>query len=102
MAEFCGYDEAIAGMQQEFWKQVPGYWSGIPGAASAAAQVPADGADSDDASPRKHGATTRASTSSKRSYLAYSSFLQNTVESAPVDEKTRANCAMACGNSSTP
>src|SRR5207237_8748045 len=66
------------------------YWSALPTAAAAAAQSPTDAADSD----RRFGAEAWRSDPRfdliRRSYLAYSNLLQNTVESAQLDEKTKA------------
>ena len=90
MAEFFAATQQVANMQQEFWKQATAYWSAFPTAVAAAAQVPADAADND----RRFAAETWRSDPHfdliRRSYLAYSSFLQNTVESMQLDEKTKA------------
>ena len=90
MAEFFAATQQIADMQQNFWKQATAYWSAFPTAAAAAAQAPTDAADSD----RRFGAEAWRSDPRfdliRRSYLAYSNFLQNTVESAQLDEKTKA------------
>src|SRR5206468_446614 len=90
MAEFFAATQQVANMQQEFWKQATAYWSAFPAAAAAAAQAPADAVDSD----RRFAADSWRSDPRfdliRRSYLAYSSFLQNTVESAQLDEKTKA------------
>ena len=90
MAEFFAATQQVANMQQEFWKQATAYWSAFPAAAAAAAQAPADAVDSD----RRFAAEAWRSDPRfdliRRSYLAYSSFLQNTVESAQLDEKTKA------------
>ena len=34
MAAFMAASQQIVGLQQDYWKQVAGYWSGVPGAAN--------------------------------------------------------------------
>src|SRR5438874_1070506 len=89
MRDFIAATQQIAGMQQAFWKQALAYWSVVPGAAGAA-QVPSDASDSD----RRFAADAWRNDPRfdliRRSYLAYSNFLQNSVESAQIDDKTKA------------
>src|SRR5437762_2388399 len=89
MGDFIAATQQIAGMQQEFWKQALAYWSAVPGAAGVA-QVPAEALDSD----RRFAADAWRDDPQfdliRRSYLAYSNFLQNSIESAQIDEKTKA------------
>jgi polyhydroxyalkanoate synthase len=77
-----------AKMQQDFMSQVTGFWSGLLGAGvpgAAAAPAKADdrrfAAEAWNADPW--------SDAIKRTYLAYSGFLQNAADAAPVDEKTK-------------
>jgi polyhydroxyalkanoate synthase len=98
MADFFAASQQVANMQQEFWKQATAYWSAFPAAFTGAAQAPADAADSDRRFAAEAWRNDPRFDLIRRSYLAYSSFLENTVESAQLDEKTKARCAMACGN----
>src|SRR5438067_10041594 len=90
MAEFFATTQQIAGKQQELWNQAMAYWTAFPTAVAAAAQAPVDAADKD----RRFAAEAWRSDPRfdfiRRSYLAYSSFLQKTVEAAQLDEKTKA------------
>src|SRR5207253_8171431 len=79
----------IAGMQQEFWKQALAYWSAVPDAAGVA-QVPGETADSDRRFSAEAWRNDPRFDLIRRGYLAYSNFLQNSVESAQIDEKTKA------------
>src|SRR5439155_13914930 len=89
MGDFIAATQQIASMQQEFWKQALAYWSAVPTAAGVA-QVPAEASDSD----RRFAADAWRNDPRfdliRRSYLAYSKFLENSVESAQIDEKTKA------------
>jgi polyhydroxyalkanoate synthase len=89
MRDFMAATQQIADMQHAFWKQALAYWSAVPGAAGVA-QVPAEASDSD----RRFAADAWRNDPRfdliRRSYLAYSKFLENSVESAQIDEKTKA------------
>ena len=89
MGDFIAATQQIAGMQQEFWKQALAYWSAIPGAAGVA-QVPAETVDSDRRFSAEAWRNDPRFDLIRRSYLAYSNFLQNSIESAQIDEKTKA------------
>jgi polyhydroxyalkanoate synthase len=90
MADFFAASQQVADMQQEFWKQATAYWSAFPAAFTGAAQAPADAADSDRRFAAEVWRNDPRFDLIRRSYLAYSSLLQNTVESAQLDEKTKA------------
>jgi polyhydroxyalkanoate synthase len=90
MADFFAASQQVANMQQEFWKQATAYWSAFPAAFTGAAQAPADAADSDRRFAAEAWRNDPRFDLIRRSYLAYSSFLENTVESAQLDEKTKA------------
>jgi len=89
MGDFIAATQQIAGMQQEFWKQALAYWSAVPGAAGVA-QVPGETADNDRRFSAEAWRNDPRFDLIRRSYLAYSNFLQNSVESAQIDEKTKA------------
>src|SRR5437762_1404500 len=89
MGDFIAATQQIAGMQQEFWKQALAYWSAVPGAAGVA-QVPAEALDSDRRFSDEAWRNDPRFDLIRRSYLAYSKFLENSVESAQIDEKTKA------------
>ena len=86
-AQFAAAAKGIADMQQNYMQQMTNLWlamSGMPGAATGA--LPGDGdkrfaGDSWQRDPRFDLL--------KRAYLGYSSLLQNSVDAAPVDDKTR-------------
>ena len=88
MAEFFAATQQIAQMQQDFWTQAMGYWSAVPGAASA--QVPAGAAAGDRRFSAEAWRNDPRFDLIRRSYLAYSTLLQNSVESAPLEETTKA------------
>ena len=90
MAEFFAATQQVANMQQEFWKQATAYWSAFPTAATLWAQAPAEAADSDRRFAAEAWRNDPRFDLIRRSYLAYSTFLRNTVESAQLDEKTKA------------
>src|SRR5205814_9681620 len=89
MGDFIAATQQIAGMQQAFWKRALAYWSGVPGPAGVA-QVSTEASDGD----RRFAADAWRDDPRfdliRRSYLAYSNFLQNSVESAQIDDKTKA------------
>src|SRR5438477_7807781 len=89
MGAFIAATQQIAGMQQAFWKRALAYWSAVPGPAGVA-QVSTEASDSD----RRFAADAWRDDPRfdliRRSYLAYSNFLQNSVESAQIDDKTKA------------
>lgn len=91
LAGFRGAAQQMAGLQQEYWKQVTGFWSGILGIAPAS-EVPTDAPVQGD-DRRFADAAWRDDPRFdmvKRTYLAYSSFLHAAVESAPLDDKMKA------------
>jgi polyhydroxyalkanoate synthase len=90
MGNFIAATQRIADVQQEFWKQGLAYWSAAPSAAAGVAQVPSESADSDRRFSAEAWRNDPRFDLIRRSYLAYSNFLQNTVESAQIDEKTKA------------
>ena len=90
MADFFAATQQIADMQQEFWQAGPAYWSGMSDARPPRVPVHAGARTATGASPARHGATTRASTSSSAATLRIRASCSNAVESAPVDEKTKA------------
>ena len=90
MGELIAATQQIAGMQQEFWKEALAYWSAVPSAAAGVAQIPAEAADSDRRFSAEAWRNDPRFDLIRRSYLAYSNFLQNTVESAQIDDKTKA------------
>src|SRR5205823_7213849 len=89
MGDFIAATQQIAGMQQALWKQALAYWSAVPGAAGVA-NVPAEASDSD----RRFSADAWRDDPRfdliRRSYLAYSKLVENSVESAQIDDKTKA------------
>ena len=97
MAEFFAATQQVANMQQEFWKQATAYWSAFPTAATLWAQAPAEAADSDRRFAAEAWRNDPRFDLIRRSYLAYSTFLRNTVESAQLDEKTKAQMRHGMG-----
>ena len=89
MAAIAAASQQMIGMHQDFWKQVTGIWSGASGAGMPWGWPAGDGSDDKRFAAEAWRNDPRFDMV-KRTYLAYSSFLQSTVESADVDEKTRA------------
>jgi polyhydroxyalkanoate synthase subunit PhaC len=91
MAAFMTASQQIVGLQQDYWKQVAGFWSGMPGAANWGLGSDASGSgESDKRFANEAWRNDPRFDMVKRNYLAYSSFLQATVEAMPLDEKTKA------------
>ena len=91
MAAFMAASQQIVGLQQDYWKQVAGFWSGMPGAATWGSAADASGsAESDKRFADEAWRNDPRFDMVKRNYLAYSSFLQAAVEAMPLDEKAKA------------
>jgi polyhydroxyalkanoate synthase len=95
-AQFMAASKHFAEMQQNYIQQVSGFWSGMLGAATSAEAAAAP--------PAKDGDKRFAAESwrddprfdlLKRTYLAYSGFLQDSVDSASMDEKTKGQLRFA-------
>jgi polyhydroxyalkanoate synthase len=95
-AAFMATSKSFAEMQQDYLKQVTGFWAGMLGAATPAEEAAPPMAKGDD--KRFAGEAWRQDPRFdlvKRTYLAYSGFLQDSVDSAPVDEKTKGQLRFA-------
>ena len=90
---FMAATQRIAEMQQEFWKQGLAFWSAVPTAAAGMSHIPFEAANSDKRFSAEAWRNDPRFDLIRRSYLTYSNFLQNTVESAQIDEKPRADAA---------
>ena len=91
MAAFAAASQQVLGLQQDFWKQVTGVWSGMSGAANWGLGSEAFGSgDADKRFANEAWRNDPRFDMVKRTYLAYSSFLRATVESAALDDKTKA------------
>jgi polyhydroxyalkanoate synthase subunit PhaC len=89
-AAFVAASRHYAEMQQNFLKQMTGFWSAMLGAATPAEEAAAPMAkDEDRRFAGKAWQDDPRFDAVKRTYLVYSSFLRDAVESAPVDEKTK-------------
>ena len=91
MAAFRTASQQIVGLQQDYWKQVAGFWSGMPGAAGWG--LGSDASSSTESDKRFANEAWRNDPRFdmvKRNYLAYSSFLQAAVDAMPLDEKAKA------------
>ena len=89
-AAFVAASQHYAEMHQNFLKQMTGFWSAMLGAATPAEEAAAPMAKDEDR--RFAGESWRDDPrfdAVKRTYLVYSSFLRDAVESALVDEKTK-------------
>ena len=87
---FVAASQHYAEMHQSFLKQMTGFWSAMLGAATPAEEAAAPMAKDEDR--RFAGEAWRDDPrfdAVKRTYLVYSSFLRDAVESAAVDEKTK-------------
>ncbi|HTS23984.1 MAG TPA: class I poly(R)-hydroxyalkanoic acid synthase [Casimicrobiaceae bacterium] len=89
MASFAALTRQMAEAQAQFMKQATDFWSGMVPAGAKSGE--ATGAAAED---RRFAAEAWKSDPRfdlvRRSYLAYSDFLRGAVESAPVDEPTKA------------
>jgi polyhydroxyalkanoate synthase subunit PhaC len=91
MAAFAAASQQIAGLQRNYWKQVAGLWSGMPGVANWGSGADASGSgESDRRFANEAWRNDPRFDMVKRNYLAYSSFLQAAVDAMPLDEKTKA------------
>src|SRR5262245_9481867 len=89
-AAFLRASKHYAEMQQNFLKQMTGFWSAMLGAATPAEEAAAPMAkDEDRRFAGKAWQDDPRFDAVKRTYLVYSSFLRDAVESTPVDEKTK-------------
>jgi polyhydroxyalkanoate synthase len=95
-AQFMAASKHFAEMQQNYIQQVSGLWSGMLSAATpaeeAAAPLVKDGDKRFAAEPWR---TDPRFDLLKRTYLAYSGFLQDSVDSAQVDENTKGQLRFA-------
>jgi polyhydroxyalkanoate synthase len=91
MAAFRVASQQIVGLQQDYWKQVAAFWSGMPGAAIWRLGSDTSGsAESDKRFANEAWRNDPRFDMVKRNYLAYSGFLQAAVEAMPLDEKAKA------------
>ena len=89
-AAFVAASRHYAEMHQNFLKQMTGFWSAMLGAATPAEEAAAPMAkDEDRRFAGKAWQDDPRFDAVKRTYLVYSSFLRDAVESTPVDEKTK-------------
>jgi polyhydroxyalkanoate synthase len=95
-AQFMAASKRFAEMQQNYIQQVSGFWSGMLSAATpaeaAAAPLVKDGDKRFAAGPWRDDPRFDLL---KRTYLAYSGFLQDSVDSASMDEKTKGQLRFA-------
>ena len=87
-AAFTAFANQMVDMQQQFIKQMSAFWTGMPGA-----EPPASAAADKDSDKRFAGEAWRNDPRFdivRRSYLAYSDFLQKSVEAVPLDAQTKA------------
>jgi len=90
MAAFMAASKQFTDMQQDFLKQMTGFWSGMAGLAPPANAAAPRAVDTD---RRFAGDAWRDDPRFdliKRTYLSYASFWQQAVESAPTDDATKA------------
>src|SRR5258705_7366725 len=94
-AQWMEATKRITEMQQDYVKQVTGFWTSAMGGANPW-QPAAPGGDASD--KRFAGEAWNSDPRFdmiKRAYLAYSTFLNNSVEAAPVDERTKGQLRFA-------
>jgi len=91
MSAFMAATQQMVGLQQDYWKQVAGFWGGMPGAAAWGLGADAPGvADSDKRFASEAWKNDPRFDMVKRNYLAYSNFLRAAVDAMPLDEKAKA------------
>jgi polyhydroxyalkanoate synthase subunit PhaC len=94
-AAFMASSNKFAEMQQKYLQQMTGFWSGMLGAAPLAEAAPSVAKNDD---KRFAGEAWRSAPGFdlvKRTYLTYSAFLQDSVESAAVDDTVKGQLRFA-------
>ncbi len=89
MGRLLAVSQQMVGLQQEYWKQVTGFWSGMSGVA-APSDTPTATKEDDRRFAGEAWRNDPRFDMVKRTYLAYASFLQAAVESAALPDKTKA------------
>ena len=94
-AQWVEASKRVTDMQQEYMKQVTGFWSAAMGGAMPwqAFAPPADAGDKRFAGEAWNNDARFDAI--KKTYLAYSGFLKESVEAAPVDERTKGQLRFA-------
>jgi poly[(R)-3-hydroxyalkanoate] polymerase subunit PhaC len=91
MTAFMRASQQIVGLQQDYWKQVAGFWSGTPGVPNwGFGPEPTGSGESDKRFANAAWRNDPRFDAMTRNYLAYSSFLRASVDAMPLDEKTKA------------
>ncbi len=94
-AQWMEATKRITEMQQDYLKQVTGFWTSAMGGANPWQPVAPAGDASDKRFAGEAWNGDPRFDMIKRAYLAYSTFLNNSVEAAPVDERTKGQLRFA-------
>src|SRR5271165_3496126 len=85
-AVFIAFTQQMVRMQQELVDQMAGFWAGANGESAAAPTAAKDGDRRFAAEPWRNDPRFDLM---RRTYLAYSEYLQGAVENVPLDDKTK-------------
>jgi polyhydroxyalkanoate synthase len=91
-SDFMAEAARFAKLQEDYVQQISDYWSGLFGASPKVEQAPHDRRFAADAWKEVPGFDAL-----KGAYFAYANFLRDSVDSAPVDDQTRAHMRYAVG-----
>ena len=94
-AMWADASKRFAEMGQEYMKQVSGFWTAAMGGANPWQSMMAAAEASDKRFAGEAWTSDPRFDAIKRSYLAYGDFLRNSVEAAPVDERTKGQMRFA-------
>jgi polyhydroxyalkanoate synthase len=94
-ATWAEASKRFAEMGQEYMKQVSGFWTAAMGGANPWQSLMAAAEASDKRFAGEAWTGDPRFDAIKRSYLAYGDFLRNSVEAAPVDERTKGQMRFA-------
>jgi polyhydroxyalkanoate synthase subunit PhaC len=84
---FIAFTQQMAQVQQQFVDQMTGFWTGTSGESAAAPTAAKDGDKRFTAEAWRNDPCFDLM---RRTYLSYAEYLQGTVESVPMDDKTKA------------
>jgi polyhydroxyalkanoate synthase len=84
---FIAFTQQMAQVQQQFVDQMTGFWTGTSGESAAAPTAAKDGDKRFTAEAWRNDPCFDLM---RRAYLSYAEYLQGTVESVPMDDKTKA------------
>jgi polyhydroxyalkanoate synthase subunit PhaC len=100
MGAYMAASQQLMSLQQDYWKQLSGFWEGVAGVGTQSSQGPTGKVDAKASDKRFADDAWRDDPrfdTVRRTYLAYSGLLQSTVESAPLPEQVKAKLRFDMG-----